>query len=78
MMFNLYTGTQTAFCGIYNIFLDIPGLNYVAWHKNDTGNEALVASRPYWYDLVKQGIIDYHMETMLHDDFVISIDSAFR
>ncbi|GFV48918.1 retrovirus-related Pol polyprotein from transposon 297 [Trichonephila clavipes] len=47
---------------------DQPGLTHVVYHEIDTGDKGPVVSRPYKYDRVKQGIIDYHIDKMLRDD----------
>ncbi|GFX51737.1 retrovirus-related Pol polyprotein from transposon 17.6 [Trichonephila clavipes] len=47
--------------------LDQPGLTHVLYHEIDTGDKGPVVSRPYRYDKVKQGIIDYHIEKMLQE-----------
>ncbi|GFS91701.1 retrovirus-related Pol polyprotein from transposon 297 [Trichonephila clavipes] len=47
---------------------DQPGLTHVLHHEIDTGDKGPVVSRPYRYDRVKQGIIDYHIEKMLQED----------
>ncbi|GFV14969.1 hypothetical protein TNCV_1754591 [Trichonephila clavipes] len=49
------------------LFSDQPGLTHVVYHEIDTGDKGLVVSRPYKYDRVKQGIIDYHIDKMLRD-----------
>ncbi|GFV14878.1 retrovirus-related Pol polyprotein from transposon 297 [Trichonephila clavipes] len=45
-----------------------PGLTLVLYHEIDTGDKGPVVSRPYRYDSVKEGIIDYHIEKMLQED----------
>ncbi|GFY18119.1 retrovirus-related Pol polyprotein from transposon 297 [Trichonephila clavipes] len=47
------------------LFSDQPGLTHVVYHEIDTGDKGPVVSRPYKYDRVKQGIIDYHIDKML-------------
>ncbi|GFU09937.1 retrovirus-related Pol polyprotein from transposon 412 [Trichonephila clavipes] len=47
--------------------LDQPGLTHVLYHEIDIGDKGPVVSRPYRYDRVKQGIIDYHIEKMLQE-----------
>ncbi|GFT02628.1 hypothetical protein TNCV_1488201 [Trichonephila clavipes] len=54
-LFNSYKG----------LFSDQPGLTHVLYHEMDTGDQGPGVSRPYRYDMVKQGIIDYHIEKML-------------
>ncbi|GFY24963.1 retrovirus-related Pol polyprotein from transposon 297 [Trichonephila clavipes] len=53
------------FNGFKELFSDQPGLTHVLYHEIDTGDKGSVVSRPYRYDGVKQGIIDYHIEKML-------------
>ncbi|GFX47708.1 retrovirus-related Pol polyprotein from transposon opus [Trichonephila clavipes] len=43
----------------------------------DTGNKGPVVSRPYKYDRVKQGIIDYHIEKMLQETTIRPIQSPY-
>ncbi|GFW16164.1 uncharacterized protein TNCV_4263291 [Trichonephila clavipes] len=49
------------------LFSDQPGITHVLYHEIDTGDKGLVASRPYRYYRVKQGIIDYNIEKMLQE-----------
>ncbi|GFT46260.1 uncharacterized protein TNCV_3126361 [Trichonephila clavipes] len=49
------------------LFCDQPGLTHVLYHEIDTGDKGPVVSRPYRYDRVKQGIIDYHFDKMLQE-----------
>ncbi|GFX49797.1 uncharacterized protein TNCV_3073501 [Trichonephila clavipes] len=55
------------FNGFKWLFLDQPELTHVLYHEIDTGDKGPVVSRPYKYDSVKKGIIDYHIEKMLQD-----------
>ncbi|GFW47515.1 hypothetical protein TNCV_3176791 [Trichonephila clavipes] len=55
---------------------DKPGLTHVLYHEIDTGDQGPVVSRPYRYDRVKQGIIDYHIEKMLEGS-IRSIQSPY-
>ncbi|GFX11041.1 retrovirus-related Pol polyprotein from transposon 297 [Trichonephila clavipes] len=55
------------FNGFKGLFSDHPGLTHVLYHEIDTGDKGPVVSKPYRYDRVKQGIIDYHIEKMLQD-----------
>ncbi|GFV14404.1 hypothetical protein TNCV_808361 [Trichonephila clavipes] len=43
----------------------------------DTGDKGPVVSRPYKYDRVKQGIIDYHIDKMLRDGTICPINSPY-
>ncbi|GFU23515.1 retrovirus-related Pol polyprotein from transposon opus [Trichonephila clavipes] len=54
-----------------------PGLSHVLYPEIDTGDKTPVVSRPYWYDRVKQGTIDYHVEKMLKEGTIIPIQSPY-
>ncbi|GFX40180.1 retrovirus-related Pol polyprotein from transposon 17.6 [Trichonephila clavipes] len=58
-------------------FRDQPGLNHVLYHETDTGDKGPVVSRPYLYDRVKQGIINYHIEKMLQEGKIRPIQSPY-
>ncbi|GFW56073.1 uncharacterized protein TNCV_374791 [Trichonephila clavipes] len=58
---------RNCFNGFKGLFSDQPGLTHVLYHEIDTGDKGPVVSRSYWYDRVKQGIIDYHIEKMLQE-----------
>ncbi|GFS85445.1 retrovirus-related Pol polyprotein from transposon opus, partial [Trichonephila clavipes] len=53
------------------------GLTHVLYHEIDTGDKGPVVSRPYRYDRVKQGIIDYHIEKMLQEGSIRPILSPY-
>ncbi|GFS71479.1 retrovirus-related Pol polyprotein from transposon 17.6 [Trichonephila clavipes] len=55
------------FNGFKGLFSDQPGLTHVLYHEIYTGDKGPVVSRPYRYDRVKQGIMDYHIENMLRE-----------
>ncbi|GFX33344.1 retrovirus-related Pol polyprotein from transposon 297 [Trichonephila clavipes] len=59
---------RNLFNGFKGLFSDQPGLTHVLYHEIDSGEKGPVVSRPYRYDRVKQGIIDYHIEKMLQED----------
>ncbi|GFT00214.1 retrovirus-related Pol polyprotein from transposon 17.6 [Trichonephila clavipes] len=59
------------------LFSDQPGLTHVLYHEIDTGDQGPVVSRPYRYDRVKQGIIDYHIEKMLQKGKIRPIQSPY-
>ncbi|GFW09843.1 retrovirus-related Pol polyprotein from transposon opus [Trichonephila clavipes] len=59
------------------LFSDQPGLIHVLYHEIDTGYQGPVLSRPYHYDRVKQGIIDYHIEKMLQEGKIWLIQSPY-
>lgn len=50
------------------VFSYKPRFSPVAWHGINMGPAAFVASKPYSYDKIKQGMIDYHVHKMLSDD----------
>ncbi|GFU25221.1 mariner Mos1 transposase [Trichonephila clavipes] len=54
-----------------------PGLTHVLYHEIDTGDQGPVVSRPYRYDRVKQGIIDYHVHKMLKEGPIRPIQSPY-
>ncbi|GFT85435.1 retrovirus-related Pol polyprotein from transposon opus [Trichonephila clavipes] len=56
---------------------DQPGLTHVLYHEIDTGKQGLVVSRPYRYDRVKQGKINYHIEKMLQEGVIRPIQSPY-
>ncbi|GFW76953.1 retrovirus-related Pol polyprotein from transposon 297 [Trichonephila clavipes] len=59
------------------IIPDQPGLTHVLYHEIDTGDQEPVVSRPYRYDKVKQGIIDYHIQKMLNEGTIYPIQSPY-
>ncbi|GFS61551.1 retrovirus-related Pol polyprotein from transposon opus [Trichonephila clavipes] len=61
----------------WGLFSDQPGLMHVLYHEIDTGDKGPVVSRPYRYDRVKQGIIDYHIDKMLRDGTICPINSPY-
>ncbi|GFT76258.1 hypothetical protein TNCV_564421 [Trichonephila clavipes] len=68
---------RNLFNGFKGLFLDQPGLTHVLYHEIDTGDKGLVVSRPYRYDRVKQGIIDYPIEKMLQEGTIRLIQSPY-
>ncbi|GFV66410.1 retrovirus-related Pol polyprotein from transposon 297 [Trichonephila clavipes] len=58
---------RNLFNGFKGLFSDQPGLTHVLYHGIDTGDKGPLVSRPYRYDRIKQGIIDYHIEKMLQE-----------
>ncbi|GFU25498.1 uncharacterized protein TNCV_3620991 [Trichonephila clavipes] len=56
---------------------DKPGLTHVLHHEIDTGNNPTVVSRPYRYHRVKQEILDYHVDKMLKEGTIITIQSPY-
>ncbi|GFX69593.1 retrovirus-related Pol polyprotein from transposon opus [Trichonephila clavipes] len=72
------SGSRTgAFRGFQGLFSDKPGLTHVLYHEIDTADQGTVVSRPYRYDRVKQGIIDYHIEKMLKEGKIRPIQSPY-
>ncbi|GFW23549.1 retrovirus-related Pol polyprotein from transposon 17.6 [Trichonephila clavipes] len=59
----------TSFKGLFSVK---PGLPHVLYHEIDTGDKPLVVPRPYRYDRVKEGIIDYPVK-MLRESTIIPI-----
>ncbi|GFU99777.1 retrovirus-related Pol polyprotein from transposon 297 [Trichonephila clavipes] len=68
---------RNLFNGFKGLFSDQPGLTHVLYHEIDTGDKEPVVSRPYRYDRVKQGIIDYHIEKILRDGTIRPIQSPY-
>ncbi|GFX14998.1 retrovirus-related Pol polyprotein from transposon 297 [Trichonephila clavipes] len=56
---------------------DLLGLTHTLYHEIDTGDKGPVVSRPYRYEKVKQGIIDYHIEKMLQEGAIHPIQSPY-
>ncbi|GFT15544.1 uncharacterized protein TNCV_3265411 [Trichonephila clavipes] len=59
------------------LFSDQPGLTHVLNDEIDTGDKGPIVSRPYRYDRVKQGIIDYHIDKMLRDGTICPVNSPY-
>ncbi|GFY22874.1 retrovirus-related Pol polyprotein from transposon 297 [Trichonephila clavipes] len=70
-------GEKPAKIDLSDTKLDQPGLTHVLYHEIDTGDQEPVVSRPYPSDRVKQGIIDYHIEKMLQEGEIRSIQSPY-
>ncbi|GFX77511.1 retrovirus-related Pol polyprotein from transposon 297 [Trichonephila clavipes] len=68
---------KALFNNFKGLFFDQPGLTHVLYHEIDTGDKGPVVSRPYRYDRVKQGIIDYHIYKMLRDGTICPINSPY-
>ncbi|GFU92904.1 retrovirus-related Pol polyprotein from transposon 297 [Trichonephila clavipes] len=68
---------RNLFNGLKGLFSDQPGLTHVLYHEIDTGDKGPVVSRPYRYDRVKKGIIDYHIEKMLQEGTIRPIQSPY-
>ncbi|GFY31631.1 retrovirus-related Pol polyprotein from transposon opus [Trichonephila clavipes] len=68
---------RNLFNGFKRLFSDQPGLTHVLFHEINTGDKGPVVSRPYRYDRVKQGIIDYHIQKMLQEDAIRPIQSPY-
>ncbi|GFW85478.1 retrovirus-related Pol polyprotein from transposon 412 [Trichonephila clavipes] len=68
---------KALFNNFKGLFSDQPGLTHVVYHEIDTGDKGPVMSRPYKYDRVKQGIIDYHIDKMLRDGTICPINSPY-
>ncbi|GFW44877.1 retrovirus-related Pol polyprotein from transposon 17.6 [Trichonephila clavipes] len=68
---------KALFNNFKGLFSDQPGLTHVLYHEIDTGDKGPVVSRPYKYDRVKQGIIDYHIDKMLRDGTICPINLPY-
>ncbi|GFY04963.1 retrovirus-related Pol polyprotein from transposon opus [Trichonephila clavipes] len=68
---------RNLFHGFKGLFSDQPGLTHVLYHEIDTGDKGPVVSRPYRYDRVKHGIIDYYNEKMLQEGTIRPIQSPY-
>ncbi|GFW14823.1 retrovirus-related Pol polyprotein from transposon opus [Trichonephila clavipes] len=66
---------RNLFNGFKGLFSDQPGLTHGLYHEIDTGDKGPIVSRPYRYDRVKQGIIDYHIQKMLQEGKIPPIQS---
>ncbi|GFW49903.1 retrovirus-related Pol polyprotein from transposon opus [Trichonephila clavipes] len=69
-------GQQRQLKALFNnfkgLFSDQWGLTHVLYHEMGP-----VVSRPYRYDRVKQGIIDYHIDKVLRDGKICPINSPY-
>ncbi|GFT16601.1 retrovirus-related Pol polyprotein from transposon 297 [Trichonephila clavipes] len=68
---------RNLFNGFKGLFSDQPGLTHILYHEIDAGDKGPVVSRPYRYDRVKQGIIDYHIEKILQEGKIRPIQSPY-
>ncbi|GFW73423.1 retrovirus-related Pol polyprotein from transposon opus [Trichonephila clavipes] len=68
---------KALFNNFKGLFSVQPGLTHVLYHEIDTGDKGPVVWRPYRYDRVKQGIIDYHIDKMLRDGTICPINSPY-
>ncbi|GFV82629.1 retrovirus-related Pol polyprotein from transposon 297 [Trichonephila clavipes] len=68
---------QDLFSSFKGLFSDKAGLTHVLYQKIDTGDKSPVVSRPYRYDMVKQAILDYHVDKMLKEGSIIPIQSPY-
>ncbi|GFX06254.1 retrovirus-related Pol polyprotein from transposon 17.6 [Trichonephila clavipes] len=59
------------------LFSDQPGLTHVLYHEIYTGDQGPVVARPYRYDRVKQGKIDYHIKKMLQEGSIHPIQYPY-
>ncbi|GFT27232.1 retrovirus-related Pol polyprotein from transposon 297 [Trichonephila clavipes] len=77
----LDAGQQRLLKALFNnfkgLFSNQPGLTHVLYQEIDTGDKGPVVSRPYRYDRIKQGIIDYHIDKMLRDGTICPINSPY-
>ncbi|GFX15005.1 retrovirus-related Pol polyprotein from transposon opus [Trichonephila clavipes] len=68
---------QNLFNSFKGLFSDKPGLTHVLNYEIDTEDQRLIVLRPYRYDRVKQGIINYHIRKMLKDCTIRPIQSPY-
>ncbi|GFT34325.1 retrovirus-related Pol polyprotein from transposon opus [Trichonephila clavipes] len=68
---------RNLFNGFKGLFSDQLGLTHVSYHEIETGDKGPAVSRPYRYDRVKQGIMDYHIEKMLQEGAIRPIQSPY-
>ncbi|GFS66628.1 retrovirus-related Pol polyprotein from transposon 297 [Trichonephila clavipes] len=68
---------QNLFKSFKGLFSDQHGLTHVLHYGIDTGDQGPVVSRPYRYDRVKQGIIDYHIQKMIKEGTIRRIQSPY-
>ncbi|GFT31022.1 retrovirus-related Pol polyprotein from transposon 297 [Trichonephila clavipes] len=68
---------QTLLRSFRGLFSDKLGLTHVLYHAIHTDDNPPVVSRPYRYDRVKKKIIDYHVNKMLEEGTIISIQSPY-
>ncbi|GFU38001.1 retrovirus-related Pol polyprotein from transposon 17.6 [Nephila pilipes] len=68
---------QQLFRKYAELFSDQPGLTHVLYHEIVTGDQPLVASRPYRYDRVKESIIELHIQRMLEEGTIMPIQSPY-
>ncbi|GFT23907.1 retrovirus-related Pol polyprotein from transposon 297 [Trichonephila clavipes] len=59
------------------LFSDQSELTHVLYRKIDTVDQGPVLSRPYRYDRVTQGIIDYQIEKMLQESTIRPFQSPY-
>ncbi|GFT35646.1 retrovirus-related Pol polyprotein from transposon 297 [Trichonephila clavipes] len=68
---------RNLFNGFKWLFSDQPQLNHVLHHKIDTGVKGPVVSRLYRYNRDKVGIMDYHIEKILQEDPIRTIQTPY-
>ncbi|GFY29912.1 retrovirus-related Pol polyprotein from transposon 297 [Trichonephila clavipes] len=68
---------QDLFDSFQGLFSDKPGLTHVLYYEIDTGGNPPVVSRPYRHDRVKQEILDDHVDKMLKEGTIITIQSPY-
>ncbi|GFV20803.1 retrovirus-related Pol polyprotein from transposon 297, partial [Trichonephila clavipes] len=68
---------QDLFNSFKGLFSDKPGLTHVLYREIKTRDQGSVVSRPYRYDRVKQGIINYHVQKMLNEGTIRPIQSPY-
>ncbi|GFX02350.1 uncharacterized protein TNCV_2285181 [Trichonephila clavipes] len=68
---------QDLFNSFQGLFSDKPGLTHDLYHEIDTGDNPPVVPRPYRYDRLKQEILNYHVDKMLKEGTIITIQSPY-
>ncbi|GFW42101.1 retrovirus-related Pol polyprotein from transposon 17.6 [Trichonephila clavipes] len=68
---------KNLFNSFKGLFSDQSRLTHVLYHEIDTGDQGPVVLRPYRYDRVKQGIIDYQIVKMLQEGKIRPIQSPY-
>ncbi|GFW40742.1 retrovirus-related Pol polyprotein from transposon 17.6 [Trichonephila clavipes] len=67
----------TVLSGFRMVKTDKPELTHVLYHEIDTGDQGPIVSRPYRYDRVKQRIIDYHIQKIIKEGTIWSIQLTY-
>ncbi|GFY26763.1 retrovirus-related Pol polyprotein from transposon 297 [Trichonephila clavipes] len=68
---------QDLFNSFQGLFSDKSRLTHILYHEIDTGDNPPIVSQPYKYDMVKQEIINYHVDKMLKEGTIIPFQSPY-